>query len=81
MSNSAIILNALYAAVGFVFSSGIRLLEPALNTIASNNGHIELIAGSLQNSNAESKQSKIDKSTVKLLNSLHESNLIFRYMS
>lgn len=64
--------NALYAAVGFVFSSGIRLLEPALNAIALNNGHVELIAGSLQNSNAESKQSKIDKSTVKLLNSLHE---------
>lgn len=64
--------NKFYAAVGFTFQSGLRMLYPLINYINNNSGKIELITGSLQGFMGGNKTTKIDKSTVKFLNSLCE---------
>lgn len=60
-----------YAAVGFTFHSGLRMLYPLINYIYDNQGQIELISGSLQGFESGSKTTKIDKETVRFLNILH----------
>lgn len=62
--------NTFYASVGFVFSSGLSLLSPIFQYITSQNGTIELIAGSLQEVNNPNKKTKIDKSTAIHINRL-----------
>ena len=37
-----------FAAVGFSFSSGLRLVKPLMDQVRSNNGKIELVVGVLQ---------------------------------
>ena len=37
-----------FAAVGFSFSSGLRLVKPLMDQVRSNNGKIELVVGALQ---------------------------------
>ena len=59
-----------YAAVGFTFSSGLKMLYPLINYIHDMGGILELITGSLQNFSTKGKNSKIDKETVQFLNNL-----------
>lgn len=56
--------NTFYMAVGFTFSSGLRLLYPLINYIYDAGGTIELITGSLQSFENEGRNNKIDKGTV-----------------
>lgn len=60
----------LYSAVGFVFKSGIKLLEPVFNLIHNNNGQTELIIGSLQTAGTAAKQTKIDRDSILSLKNL-----------
>jgi len=55
--------NHFYASVGFVFASGLKMLQQLFDYIRNNDGEIELIAGSLQTFDKEVKNNKIDKST------------------
>lgn len=73
--------NTFYMAVGFTFSSGLRLLYPLINYIYDAGGTIELITGSLQSFENEGRNNKIDKGTVIFLNKLiDEINLnLFTY--
>ncbi len=59
-----------YAAVGFVFLSGLEMLYPTLKYLKDNNGNIEIISGSLQYFDIKDKNTKIDKKTVGFLNKL-----------
>lgn len=66
-------INVFLAAVGFVYESGIKILENELNQIADkSNSDIELIIGSLQHFDSENPGTKIDKATVIKLNDLIE---------
>ena len=68
-------------AVGFIFSSGLKLLYPLINYIYDADGTIELITRSLQSFENEGRNNKIDKGTVIFLNKLiDEINLsLFTY--
>ena len=57
-----------FAAVGFSFSSGLRLVKPLMDQIRSNNGKIELVVGSLQTYGSSRKNTKIDRNSVIALN-------------
>lgn len=57
-----------FAAVGFSFSSGLRLVKPLMDQIRSNNGKIELVVGSLQTYGSGRKNTKIDRNSVIALN-------------
>ncbi|WP_321008872.1 phospholipase D family protein [Hungatella effluvii] len=59
-----------YTAVGFIFSSGLRMLYPLLNYIHNIGGTLELITGSLQNFETKRNNTKIDRGTVQFLNNL-----------
>ena len=59
-----------FAAVGFTFSSGLKMLLPLLNYVKEREGKIEIITGSLQNFESSGKNIKIDKNTVHVLNNL-----------
>lgn len=63
-------ITKLYAATGFVFSSGLRLLQESLNIINDRNGKCRIVAGSLNSCANENVNSKIDKTTVNYLNAL-----------
>lgn len=66
-------INVFLAAVGFVYESGIKILENELNQIADKSiSDIELIIGSLQHFDSENPGTKIDKATVIKLNDLIE---------
>ena len=60
-------ITKLYAATGFVFSSGLRLLQESLNIINDRNGRCRIVAGSL---NSCANENVIDKTTVNYLNAL-----------
>lgn len=60
--------NQFFAAVGFSFSSGLRLVKPLMDQIRSNNGKIELVVGSLQTYGSKRKNTKIDRNSVIALN-------------
>jgi len=66
----------LYIASGFVYKSGMILLEDIINTVEKNLGKVNLIIGSLQNYNLYQKEKEIkfilgmDKSTAIYLNQL-----------
>lgn len=72
---SQIQANVFFAAVGFVFTSGMKLLLPTINSILTNGGKVELVSGSLQNFRNEGQNTKIDKKTVELLNRLVENRV------
>ncbi|RGO22928.1 hypothetical protein DXB23_13950 [Dorea sp. OM02-2LB] len=57
-----------FAAVGFSFSSGLRLVKPLMDQIRSNNGKIELVVGSLQTYGFSRKNTKIDRNSIIALN-------------
>lgn len=63
-------ITKLYAATGFVFSSGLRLLQESLNIINDRNGKFRIVAGSLNSCANENVNNKIDKTTVNYLNAL-----------
>ena len=63
-------ITKLYAATGFVFSSGFRLLQESLNIINDRNGKCRIVAGSLNSCANENVNNKIDKTTVNYLNAL-----------
>ena len=63
-------ITKLYAATGFVFSSGLRLLQESLNIINDRNGKCRIVAGSLNSCVNENVNNKIDKTTVNYLNAL-----------
>lgn len=63
-------ITKLYAATGFVFSSGLRLLQESLNIINDRNGRCRIVAGSLNSCANENVNNKIDKTTVNYLNAL-----------
>lgn len=66
-------INVFLAAVGFVYESGIKILEKELKHIADrSNSDIELIIGSLQHFDTQNPGTKIDRSTVVKLNELIE---------
>lgn len=68
----------LYIASGFVYKSGIKLLEDIINRVEKNLGRVQLIIGSLQNYNLykKGKENKfilgMDKSTANYVNQLIE---------
>lgn len=68
-----------YSAVGFAYTSGLKMLKPVLDEVISNNGYNELIVGSLQTYGISEKNNKIDKSTVVFLNNLINENQIQLY--
>ena len=53
-----------FAAVGFSFSSGLRLVKPLMDQVRSNNGKIELVVGALQTYGSSRKNTKIDRNSV-----------------
>lgn len=57
-----------FAAVGFSFSSGLRLVKPLMDQVRSNNGKIELVVGALQTYGSSRKNTKIDRNSVIALN-------------
>lgn len=59
-----------YVATGFVFSSGLKILQESINNIYSRNGQCKIVAGSLMNYADENVKNKIDKTTVHYLNDL-----------
>ena len=61
---------SLYVATGFVFKSGLRMIQPAIDAVLANAGRVELIVGALQNYNTSSAKTKIDKSTVRHIKDL-----------
>lgn len=72
-------ITKLYAATGFVFSSGLRLLQESLNIINDRNGKCRIVAGSLNSCVNENVNNKIDKTTVNYLNALIRSKKIELY--
>lgn len=72
-------ITKLYAATGFVFSSGLRLLQESLNLVNSRNGKCIIVAGSLISHANKSGNNKIDKTTVHYLNTLIRDNKIELY--
>ena len=69
----------LYCAVGYAFKSGLELLLPALQEVFKNGHKAELIVGSLQNYDNVISNNKIDKATVKLINSMLSEKKILLY--
>lgn len=60
-------------ATGFVYESGLIILEQELQQIASRkHSHIEMIIGSLQHFDSKNPGTKIDRATVQKLNELME---------
>ena len=72
-------ITKLYAATGFVFSSGLRLLQESLNIINDRNGKCRIVVGSLNSCVNENVNNKIDKTTVNYLNALIRSKKIELY--
>lgn len=66
-------INIFFAAVGFVYKSGLKILEEELKQISEKpNGNIEIIIGALQHFDAENPGSKIDRATVIKINEMIE---------
>lgn len=72
-------ITKLYAATGFVFSSGLRLLQESLNLVNNRNGKCRIVAGSLINYANKNANNKIDKTTVQYLNALLRNKKIELY--
>lgn len=66
-------INTFYAAVGFVYESGLKILEEELKQISDkSDGDIEMIIGSLQHFDADNPGTKIDKATAIKINEMIE---------
>ena len=64
-------INVFLTAVGFVYESGLRIIENELSLIAQrDDSHIEMIIGALQYFDCENPGTKIDRATVKKLNEM-----------
>ena len=72
-------ITKLYAATGFVFSSGLRLLQESLNLVNNRNGKCRIVAGSLISYANKNTNNKIDKTTVQYLNALLRNKKIELY--
>lgn len=66
-------------AVGFSFSSGLRLLKPLMDQIRSNNGRIELVVGALQTYGSSRKNTKIDRNSIIALNNFRNEYPLILY--
>lgn len=73
--------NIFYAAVGFAFSSGLKMLSPLLEYMKKKGGKVELLCGSLQNYYSDSRISKMDRRTaIYIKNIMKEFNIgLFTY--
>lgn len=72
-------ITKLYAATGFVFSSGLSLLQESLNLVNGRNGKCIIVVGALISHANKSGNNKIDKTTVHYLNTLTGDNKIELY--
>lgn len=64
-------INIFLSAVGFVYESGLRIIENELKLIAQrNNSDIEMIIGALQHFDCKNPDTKIDRTTVKKINEM-----------
>ena len=64
-------INVFWAAVGFVYESGLRILEKELKLVAErDNADIEMIIGALQHYDCKNPGTKIDRSTVEKINEM-----------
>lgn len=72
-------ITKLYATTGFVFSSGLRLLQESLNLVNNRNGKCRIVAGSLISYANKNANNKIDKTTVQYLNALLRNKKIELY--
>lgn len=66
-------INTFLAAVGFVYKSGLKIIEDELEMISKReNSVIEMVIGSLQNFDHKNPGSKIDRVTVEMINKMIE---------
>lgn len=65
-----------YAATGFVFSSGLKLLQESFDKIKERKGECTIVIGALINYLNNIKSDKIDRKTIKYLNNLLGKNKI-----
>lgn len=64
-------INVFWAALGFVYESGLRILEKELKLVAErDNADIEMIIGALQHYDCKNPGTKIDRSTVEKINEM-----------
>lgn len=64
-------INIFLSAVGFVYESGLRIIENELKLIAQrDNSDIEMIIGALQHFDCKNPGTKIDRKTVKKINEM-----------
>ncbi len=67
------------SAVGFAYTSGLKMLKSVFDEVEQNGGKIELIIGSLQTYGLGGKNTRIDKNSAKYLNSLIDNNNVSIY--
>ena len=72
-----------YAATGFVFSSGLKILQESFDKIRERKGECTIIVGTLMNYLNNKKSDKIDRKTAKYLNNLLDKDeiKIFSHMT
>ena len=64
-------INVLFVAVGFVYESGLKIIENELKLIAErDNSDIEMIIGALQHFDCKNPGTKIDRSTVEKIHEM-----------
>lgn len=63
-------ISTFYAAVGFVFQSGLQMLSSVFDQLLQVGGECELIVGTLQNFDCEMENNRINRNTVQGLNVL-----------
>ena len=64
--------NIFLTAVGFAYTSGLKMLKPVLDEVKNNGGQIDMIVGSLQSYGTGGRNTRIDRSTAMYLNMLIE---------
>ena len=74
-------IESLYIASGFIYKSGLKLIESIISTVKEKNGELKLIVGSLQNymeicSSKNDKVVGMDKETAIYINNLLNKKLI-----
>jgi len=71
--------NRFYAATGFAFSSGLKMINRTVEYINKQKGECTLIIGALQKFKSDTRINKIDKDTVQRLNELIRNNGVNLY--
>ena len=66
-------INVFFAAVGFVYESGLKIIENELKLIAQrDNSDIEMIIGALQHFDCKNPGTKIDRTTIEKINEMRD---------